>query len=195
MVSLVLGICAFGLFFVYDVNSFTHKNRFLHRFFGIGMAMLLVSAGLDVFYAVKNGAFSGICDTVLILLGILNLGVLIYCLFFALPFEKTYVLLDEHKVYDRGVYALCRHPGILFFFGTYLFLGLAALPEKMLLNGMIFSFLNFLYACFQDRVTFMKTFSDYGQYRKRVPFLIPNIKSTKRALKTLLNSDSKEDDQ
>lgn len=195
MVSLLLGTGAFILFFIYDVNSFTKKNPFLHRFFCVGMLMLLASAGIDVFSAAKNGGFSGAFDFVLLFFGILNLAALIYCLFFALPFEKTYVLQDEHKVYDRGVYALCRHPGILFFFGTYLFAGIAALPEKMLFNGMLFSFLNFLYALFQDRVTFPKTFSDYEQYRERAPFLLPNAKSIARALKTFSNSDSKEDDQ
>lgn len=195
MISLFLGIGAFVLFFIYDVNSFTRKNPFLHRFFCIGMLMLLASAGIDVFGAVRNGGFSGIGDAVLLIFGILNLAALIYCLFFALPFEKTYVLQNEHRVYDEGAYALCRHPGILFFFGTYLFIGIAALPEKMLLNGMIFSFLNFLYAWFQDRVTFPKTFSDYEQYRERVPFLLPTVKSTARAIKTFSNSDSKEDDQ
>ena len=53
--------------------------------------------------------------------------------------------------------------------------------RSLLSAGMVFSVLNVLYALFQDRVTFPKTFSDYGEYRKRVPFLIPNKESVLRA--------------
>ena len=42
---------------------------------------------------------------------------LIYTLFFALPFDETYAKQNNGRyVCDRGVYALCRHPGILCFF-------------------------------------------------------------------------------
>ena len=99
----------------------------------------------------------------------------------------------EKHVYSGGAYALCRHPGILCFFGTYLFLGLAALPMGMIVNGMVFSFLNLLYAWFQDRVTFPKTFCDYSEYQKTVPFLIPTKASIRMAGRTLFPSDSEED--
>jgi len=65
-----------------------------------------------------------------------------------------------------------------------LFLGLAARPVPMLLNGMIFSLMNLCYALFQDKVTFPKTFSDYEDYRSRAPFLIPNKDSIRRARET-----------
>ncbi len=49
------------------------------------------------------------------------LALLIYTLFFALPFEETYC--EENKLraaYTEGVYGLCRHPGVLWFAGAYL---------------------------------------------------------------------------
>ena len=72
-------------------------------------------------------------------------------------------------------------------------LGLAALPSGLLLRGQLFSFLNFAYVCFQDRVTFPKTFCDYEDYQQKVPFLIPTRSSIRQAAETLLRANREED--
>ncbi len=194
MISLYLGLAAFVLYLIYDVNSFTYEVKFVHTFFGIGTCLLGIATAIDLWCAWKAQAFSGIGDIALLVCAAVCFGALIYCLFFALPFEETYAEQNREKyVYSGGAYALCRHPGILCFFGTYLFLGLAALPAQMIVNGMVFSFLNLLYAWFQDRITFPKTFCDYSDYQKKVPFLIPTKASIRMAGQTLLCSDNEED--
>ena len=58
----------------------------------------------------------------ILLLGIATIFfvLLIYTLFFALPFDKTYQNESEKRMaYTEGVYALCRHPGVLWFIGFY----------------------------------------------------------------------------
>ena len=42
MVSLCLGITAFTLYFIYDINSFTWQKKSLHRFFLLGTLLLFV---------------------------------------------------------------------------------------------------------------------------------------------------------
>lgn len=196
MHSLCLGIAAFVLFFIYDVNSIKWKNNILHRFFTIGAVLLTAASVVDIWQAVKAGAFKGILDVLLIALGLVSFAALIYSLFFALPFDETYVQDSKARcVYDKGVYALCRHPGILCYFVMQLFFGVAALPEKIIINGMIFSVLNLGYAWFQDKVTFPKTFTDYTDYQKNVPFLLPTSDSVKAAKKTFRKSESWEDKQ
>ena len=37
------------------------------------------------------------------------------------------------------------------------------------------SFLNLLYAWYQDRLIFVEEFSDYREYREQVPFLLPRL--------------------
>lgn len=195
MTALLLGTAGFILFFLYDINSFTLRSKPLHSTFGIGMALIAAATVLDLRAAWKAGAFSGGSDLLLLLLSAVCFAALIYCLFFALPFQETYAEpFDGRCVYDRGVYALCRHPGILCFFGTFLFAGIAALPCPLLLHGMVFSLLNLAYALFQDRITFPKTFCDYHTYRKRVPFLIPTRNSTRLAWDTRPRADGKEDE-
>lgn len=193
MYSLLLGMLGFLLFFLYDVNSFTWRSRLLHKSFALGVTLLAAATVMDLAAALRMGAFSGLKDLILLVAGALCLAALVYCLFFALPFAETYQDTDgPPAVCDRGVYALCRHPGVLCMLGMYLFWGLGALPATMLRNGLIFSGLNTVYVCFQDRMTFPRTFPDYPDYQKNVPFLIPTGASIRAAWWTRRRSAEEE---
>lgn len=193
MYSLLLGMLGFLLFFLYDVNSFTWRSRLLHKSFALGVTLLAAATVLDLAAALRMGAFSGLKDLILLVAGALCLAALVYCLFFALPFAETYQDTDgPPAVCDRGVYALCRHPGVLCMLGMYLFWGLGALPATMLRNGLIFSGFNTVYVCFQDRMTFPMTFPDYPDYQKNVPFLIPTGASIRAAWRTRRRSAEEE---
>ena len=193
MYSLLLGMLGFLLFFLYDVNSFTWRSRLLHKSFALGVTLLAAATVLDLAAALRMGACSGLKDLILLVAGALCLAALVYCLFFALPFAETYQDTDgPPAVCDRGVYALCRHPGVLCMLGMYLFWGLGALPATMLRNGLIFSGFNTVYVCFQDRMTFPRTFPDYPDYQKNVPFLIPTGASIRAAWRTRRRSAEEE---
>lgn len=196
MFSMILGLTAFGLFLLYDINSFTRQYRIVHSFFSVGTLLLGIATGMDLWHAMKVGCFSGFWDVLFLSSAAVCFVALIYCLFFALPFQETYA--DQRTgrhVYDGGVYGLCRHPGILCFFGMFLLLGMAALPDRMLFRGLLFSAMNLGYAFFQDRVTFPKTFCDYSDYQKKVPFLIPAGANIRRTWNTLFHAEKEEDNQ
>ena len=181
--GIVFGMVAFGLFVLYDLNSVLWKRRWMHPSFLTGCVLLLLSTVLQICSALKTVQIN-VSFITFFILSLLFFGLMIYTLFFALPFEKTYMGTDEKpQVYDQGMYALCRHPGVLWFFFFYLFLGLALRPSHMLRNGMIYSLLNLFYIIMQDFWTFPKTFADYGTYKEKTPFLIPTRVSVKRALR------------
>ena len=193
MTVLLLGTAGFGLYLLYDINSITIDCRPLRLGFLLGS--LLIGGGTlwQLAAAFRAGYISGLGDLGLLALGLAAFGALIYCLFFALPFQETYTAPENGRpAYTGGAYALCRHPGVLCFFAMYLFWGLAARPSDLLWVGMTFSVLNGLYAWFQDRVTFPKTFCNYETYRAKAPFLLPNPASIRRAKATWGHSDAKE---
>ena len=195
MLPWLMGFLGFGLYLLYDIDSFTGLWKPLRLGFAAGTALIGASTLLQMVSAWRQSAFSGAGDLVLLALGLLSFAALIYCLFFALPFEATYTDPERgRRVYTCGAYALCRHPGILCFFAMYLFWGLAALPTGFLTCGMVFSALNLAYAWFQDRVTFPKTFCDYPDYRMKAPFLLPTAVSFRRAVKTWGHPYEKEED-
>lgn len=185
MAATILGLTGFALFFIYDINSFTRQSALVHRAFALGAVLVALSALLSLADAWRQGAFAGIGDALCLALGALCLAAMVYCLFFALPFDATYrEQSGVRAAYTGGAYALCRHPGVVCFWGAAIFWGLAALPSRLWLLGAALSLCNTLYAWFQDRVTFPKLFSNYADYRGLAPFLLPTAGSIRRALRT-----------
>ncbi len=181
----IAGVLGFGLCFLYDINSFRWRSRILSPGFGIGCLLIAAATCMAVAEAALAGRIGGVADWTLLSLAVLSLAGLIYALFFALPFTDTYTKqTDGRPVCDRGAYALCRHPAAIPFVLLYLFLGFALLPGKFWIAAAVFSLLELLYIWYQDRITFPKTFCDYPEYRKKVPFLIPTRASVRNAIKT-----------
>ncbi len=192
MKETILGTISFVLYMLYDLeqaDAIPHRfHKITKYFFTAGSVILVAVTGLalrkaDIFGVQWSGKL-----VFTLILTVLFFGLLIYTLFFALPFEETYITQDTHKTYDQKMYALCRHPGVLWFAGFYICLWLTFGTKLLLVMAIWFSLLNFCYIVLQDRYTFPKVFSDYGDYQKRVPFLIPNGKSLKRCLDTFKES-------
>ena len=183
MIYIILGLIAFVLFVLYDVNSIIIRHKLLKCCFFAG-TLLLIAATAGIIVTSWNLLRINIFR--IISFGILALFffiLLIYTLFFAIPFRKTYVQASGPiELCKSGVYALCRHPGVLWFIGFYTFLGLALWVPLLFVAAAIFSILNILYVLFQDRWTFVKSFEQYQEYKSDTPFLIPNRNSLKRCL-------------
>jgi protein-S-isoprenylcysteine O-methyltransferase Ste14/DNA-binding XRE family transcriptional regulator len=121
----------------------------------------------------------------LAVLAVVFLALMVYTLFFALPFSATY--LEENaprKAYTGGMYALCRHPGVLWFAGAYLCLGLLLGTPKAAVFALVMTGLNIAYVLFQDRWTFPQSFVNYEEYRRTTPFLLPTPGSAVRCVRT-----------
>ena len=180
------GAAAFALFVLYDVNSVVWKKKTLRSFFALGAQLLLAATGLCLLREFGSSRLHYNPAALLYLIPCaVCLTLMVYSLFFALPFTQTYVRIPgKAAVCDRGMYALCRHPGVLWFCLAYLFLALAWGTVPVWGMGIFYSLLNVGYVVLQDRWTFPRTFEDYEGYRKRVPFLIPTAGSMKRAWET-----------
>lgn len=105
----------------------------------------------------------------------------VYALFFALPFEKTYVRPDgTRRVCRDGLYGLCRHPGFWPFAAFCACLTLAAPCGRMAAGAGLLTALDLAYIALQDAVIFPYTFSDYSDYQAGVPFLFPDAAAWRR---------------
>jgi protein-S-isoprenylcysteine O-methyltransferase Ste14 len=170
------------LFYIYDINEIKKLNKMLKVTFYLGI-ILQISATTGIIIDNLTYLKISVSGIVISLLGFI---LLIYSLFFALPFEETYIKISEkRKVHKKGLYAMSRHPGVVFYIVFYL--GLAILQPTLLNIGtyIIWSLLNISYIIFQDIWTFPRTFEDYNKYRKSTPFLIPTIKSIKSSIETI----------
>ena len=177
MFALWLGVLGFLCYFLYDVNSVGRRAGWMNRLFMSGTILIVVATSV-LFWKRRSVLFQTPMDLLWMAGGVFFLYLLIYTLFFALPFDETYVKESRYrKAYTEGVYALCRHPGVLWFAGMYLFAALLWKSLEGLIFFVVMVILNIFYVIFQDYYSFPKTFSNYREYQRSTPFLIPNRKS------------------
>lgn len=179
IVLLIVGFC---LVYAYDCNSITKQYPLVKKCFLLGCLSIVFAT---CYLILKNVLlFQITVGSVLCLIGALvSLALLVYTLFFALPFGKTYVTTTT-QVCDWGMYALCRHPGVLWFFAFYLCLyGLLPTGESFWFFLMA-NVLNLAYVILQDTLIFPRTFPGYRDYQGTTPFLLPTFSSMKRCVAT-----------
>lgn len=169
----MLGSLGFVLFWISDFNSIWWKKGWLQGCFPVG-CLLVAASTLDM--AVRSWPDRAGAGTAFFLAAAaVFLCMLIYTLFFAVPFQESYGKQEGgRKVCKSGVYALCRHPGVLWLAGFYLCLWLALRGPVPLAAFVVFGLLDVIYVVIQDRIIFPALFDDYGEYQEQVPFLRPD---------------------
>ncbi|XMB65965.1 hypothetical protein RI065_06575 [Mycoplasmatota bacterium zrk1] len=176
--GLIIGIVGFVLLFIYEVNQILWHKSFLKVFFTSGLLCIVTATVITVLdgwsgiNAISSSFWVGVfCLTIFLVL-------LIYTLFFSVPFKVSYIeQFQRRRVYTQRIYALSRHPGVLWFIGVYGSLVLIFPTQSMVLLALVQITLNLVYVIIQDVWSFPKLFVDYGQYKNKTPFLFPSIKS------------------
>lgn len=186
---ILLGVLAFIFLFMFDV--YTLKNdRFKKRIFGsIGLSLLIFSGLMGtatsdkIFIPIPLRITSG-C------LWIAATFMLIYSLFLELPFVKTYgEKKHSSKLVNTGTYALCRHPGVLWFGLLFFFFFFVSGAEFIIAAGIIWTIIDVLHVYLQEKLFFHKMFPEYASYVKTTPMLIPTKMSVNKCIKTLFNRE------
>lgn len=180
---LLPGVIGFIFFIFFDLNKIYWKSKFLNLFFVLGSALLAFSTGYSIWESDFQAVLSHFGFRHLFLLAclILSVALLIYTLFFALPFNDTYVQSDDLPLINKGVYGTCRHPGFWPFACVYFFLAWLFLSKPLWYCFLLYSTCNFLYIVIQDRFIFPRYIKGYNEYKKTVPFIIPNRNSIRNA--------------
>ena len=180
---LLMGVAGFVSCCLFDINKTYWNKRFLNLFFVIGSILLILSSILCILQANVSLVFQnfGIYHLLMLIGLLLSCAAEIYALFFALPFENTYMESTDVPVITQGWYAACRHPGFWPLAFVYLFLWLLFSSELLLYAFIAFTFSNFFYIYIQDKYIFPRYIRGYDDYKKKVPFLIPTKESLSRA--------------
>lgn len=173
-VGYLLGFAGFILFFISDANDWKLSCRALKLCFPVGFVLL--AAGTARALSPARALLRGPARWAVLILAALFLALEIYTLFFALSAKEAYTCQgQERPVCKSGVYALCRHPGVLWFMGLCLCLWAAA--GLALQAAVFFSALDVLLVLFEDRCVFPARLDGYDDYRAETPFLLPNRQS------------------
>jgi protein-S-isoprenylcysteine O-methyltransferase Ste14 len=179
-----LGLLAFALFFLSDYNDLLLHRRWLTVCFPAGGALL----GAAVFFQLAPGRapLSGALRWAVLVLGAGFALLLIYTLFFAFSAADAYASPGKRRrVCVTGVYAICRHPGVLWLLGLMLCLHAGGgLPLSAVAA---YTALNILLVLFEDRLVFPRLLDGYEEYRRTTPFLLPTPRSMYRCFRQTNN--------
>lgn len=175
---IILGLSSFLLILLGDVNDAYIKSKALKPCVTIGLLMLLVATVCRVD---MDGA-----NLIWFAFAAIFFAYLLKSLFGSFPISEAYTdEPDSRRVVDTDLYALCRHPGVLFFMGLYICLHFGInLPWT---DTIVYIVLNIIVAALEDRFFFPEFLVGYDKYREKVPFLLP----TKESIKNSWNSMGK----
>lgn len=194
MVFILTGSVSFVFLFLFDY--YTLKNEGLKKkVFGLLGIFLLIYSTVLVSMTSEKISFSIPLRMISGVVCIAAACLLIYSLFLELPFINTYGKQEHnHQLVDRGTYALCRHPGVLWFGLFFMCLFFTTGAVLLIWAGILWTIINMIYVYLQEKVIFCKMFPAYYVYVKTTPMLIPTKKSIKRCTCTLLKLGGKKDE-
>lgn len=183
--SLVCGGLSFAVCALYDLIGVRAQKRVSALFALSGLLLAGSTAALlaEAPWGERLIAQSALC-WVFLVLAALSLALLIKALFFSFPATQAYAGGTKPAAVTTGLYALCRHPGVLFLGLFYLFIWLAARTEALLAAFVLFTALDVLLVTWEDARVFPRTLDGYEAYKETTPFLLPNARSLRAALKT-----------
>lgn len=183
-IILVIGgltAAAYALFFLYDWLTIARPQVTSGPVFLAGFVLNTAAAAAmlitQVPLAPKDALFFAALAFALV-----SGALMIWSLFFALP-KGTYVDPEVGRpCYKQGMYALCRHPGVLWYCLGFVLLAVALRTPEAAAAAAILCAGDLAYLALQDAWTFPKTFSDYPEYQQSTPLLIPTPASIAAAL-------------
>ena len=154
----------------------------LNGLFAIGVGLLIIATAQIL--NVDQPLFTFTSIPILWVISGLGFIEMIYALFFAFPFNKTYVKTSSNSdIITTGLYGLCRHPGVWGFFIFYLFAALATGNGTLLIAALVWTTMDILHVWIQDSLFFVKTLQGYTLYKKTTPFLFFGIKELRKLIK------------
>lgn len=181
----VLLAAGMGGFIVCIISDFVglRAKKFAMALFFFGTMMIAAATIIDLTaYANLPAAFkkAPVLRGFAAIGGLFFVGLTIYSLV-SVPNENYKT--TEGKLTETGLYALCRHPGVWCLGGIYLFMGLMAGNPFVWAIGAANLAMDLVYVVCQDIYIFPRTIAGYKNYKTRVPFLIPNSQSVRRAFR------------
>lgn len=171
---------AYLLLLLGDISDLSGKCKYLKFSFFAGLLLL---SGTTIFYILTGTPTLPLpVRAAAIIFSVCFLILTVLSLFGSFPVNEGYGRAGEKRpVYDRKLYALSRHPGVLFLVLFYFSLIPAfGIP---LAFPILASILDLALALFEDKVVFPAVLTGYSEYRKSTPFLIPTKKSLRNCFR------------
>lgn len=183
LLPLVVGIL--GFLILYGVDYFDLKKKRLLKFFTwiLGIMLLLISH-LQIVLTSKIIIFPEFLKSIGIVLSVIFFILLLYSVFIEISvLGRKGCAVSSSGLIRSGTYALSRHPGVLWYIMTLIFLFIATGAKYLLYAIPVWSIMDILYAILQDLYFFPRLFGEeYDDYKKSTPMILPSFKSIRSCI-------------
>lgn len=185
MIYIAIGSLGFLVIHIFDVVSLKRLPAAKPIIWVLGSGLLVYALAMLSFQTNKLPLPTWSTWLGWLLLSISFL-MLIYSLFINLPFRKTYITIGiGDKLITTGLYALVRHPGVIWLSLVLFSLVLVSKSSSLLIATPIFILLDIVLVIMQDKLFFGRMFDGYNSYRQGTPMLLPNRKSINAFINSL----------
>ena len=177
MNNILMGAAGFLLMHLLDFASMKKVPFVKPALTFCGTSLVVIAAARVAVTGAKFGLPAWASAAAWMLL-IVSAGLMVYSLYVALPVGKTYVAPGKsgHLV-TGGVYALVRHPWLVFFTLSMIGLGLGSRSTLAVEAGLAWTALSVILVYVQDQKIFPQMFPGYAEYQKTTPMLLPTRNS------------------
>ena len=182
MLFILVGVFGFVSLLIFDLLSLHNRiiSKYFFAFIGLGLigysTVEIVALGSDF----NLHPFAKLLS---LLFAVIFMALLIYSVFIEVG-GNTYKKVAEPELVTNGTYSLVRHPGVIWLFLAYLFLGIFTQNMYLLVTSFVWTLVNYLYVVLQEKLVLQKLFPKYHEYIKTTPRVIPNGMSLKRFMTT-----------
>ena len=177
MIYITIGCLGFLIIHLFDIVSLKRLPGAKPPTWALGCSLLVYALVMICLQADKLPLPLWVSWPGWVLLSISFL-LLVYSLFINLPFRKTYIATGVgDKLVKSGLYALVRHPGVIWLTLVLLSLILISRSSLLMIAAPIFILLDIALVIAQDRFFFGRMFHGYDSYRQETPMLVPNRQS------------------
>lgn len=109
-----------------------------------------------------------------------------YSILIKIPFRKAWIEEGhQDELITTGVYALTRHPGVLWYSLAVLAAAVATRSRRLLLAAPVLIAGDVAHVAFQEREVLNRVFGDaYHDYQQTTPFVVPTVQSILRCVET-----------
>jgi protein-S-isoprenylcysteine O-methyltransferase Ste14 len=182
MLFIVIGAFGFVSLLVFDLLSLNNRifGKYFFAFFGLG---LILYSSLELVALDSNFNLHPFAKVLSLLFAIFFMALLIYSVFIEVG-GNTYQKIAKPELVTNGTYSLVRHPGVIWLFFAFFFLGTFTQNMYVLIASIVWTIVNYIYVVIQEKYVLCKLFPTYKEYMKTTPRVIPNSMTMKKFFTT-----------
>jgi protein-S-isoprenylcysteine O-methyltransferase Ste14 len=160
-----LGATGYLLAGLYDV-AILYDKPLLRRLLYLGF--FITAIPYPVIFFTWDSPLPALVGWIVFSLVFVFAALLVYSVMVEIPLFAP----GEGKLYQKGTYSFSRHPGFIWYSIVNILVSIYYWNYRITMLMMGLTLCNLVLVVVEDRILFPRMFAEYGEYRRRTPFIL-----------------------